>query len=78
MDISEDKLTEWAESCLRINHLNTIVQWEIKDAHLERATKLTERARTRAWNLFNEMVQLGARKPLNYREPDAPDEEISK
>jgi hypothetical protein len=78
MDISEDRLTEWAETCLRINHLNTIVQWEIKGANLERASKLAERARTRAWNLFNEMIQVGARKPPNYREPDDPDEENSK
>jgi hypothetical protein len=75
MDISEDQLTKWVAACLRINGLNAAVQWEIRDARLERARNLSERARVQAWNLFNEMVQSGARKPVDYCEPD---EEISK
>jgi len=69
MDISEDQLTRWATSCLRINHLNTLTQREIRDGRLERASQLSERARNRAWKLFNEMIASGARKPANYCEP---------
>ena len=68
--ISQDELTRWAEACLRINHLNTLVQREIAAGALERARQLAERARVRAWNLFNDMVRAGARKPEGYREPD--------
>ncbi len=70
MSVTEDQLTEWAEVCPRINHLNTLVQREISLRNVERATHLSERARLRAWNLFNDMVQAGARKPPNYCEPD--------
>jgi len=70
MDISENKLTEWAAACLRINGLNTGVQWEIRGWRLERARNLSERARVQAWNIFNEMIQSGARKPVDYREPE--------
>ncbi len=66
--VSVDQLSEWAESCLRINHLNTLVQREL--AEDSRAAKLSERARRRAWSLFNEMVATGARKPPGYCEPD--------
>ena len=67
-EISHDTLTRWAESCLRINHLNTLVQ---REAGLTlRAADLSERARRRAWELFNEMVAAGASKPEGYREPD--------
>ena len=68
--LSDDELTRWAEVCLRINHLNTLVQREIAAGSLERAKQLAERARVRAWNLFNDMVRAGARKPEGYREPD--------
>ena len=68
--VSQDELTRWAEACLRINHLNTLVQREIAAGALERARQLAERARVRAWNLFNDMVRAGARKPEGYREPD--------
>jgi hypothetical protein len=67
-EISHDTLTRWAESCLSINHLNTLVQ---REAGLTpRAEELSERARRRAWELFNEMVAAGASKPLGYAEPD--------
>jgi hypothetical protein len=68
--VSQDELTRWAEACLRINHLNTLVQREIAAGSLERAAQLAERARVRAWNLFNDMIRAGARKPEGYREPD--------
>jgi hypothetical protein len=73
MDISEDQLTRWAASCLRINHLNTLTQRELRDGRLDRASHLSERARKRSWKLFNEMVGSGARKPVNYCEPDTKD-----
>ncbi|QNA85047.1 hypothetical protein G4G27_14365 [Sphingomonas sp. So64.6b] len=50
------KLTEWADECLRINHLDTLVQREIKAGTLIRAADPSERARVAAWRLFNEMM----------------------
>jgi hypothetical protein len=67
-EISHDTLTRWAESCLRINHLNTLVQRE--NGLTARAADLSERARRRAWELFNEMIAAGASKPEGYRDPD--------
>ena len=51
-----------------INHLNTLVQRE--NGLTARAADLSERARRRAWDLFNEVVAAGASKPEGYREPD--------
>jgi len=70
LEISEDQLTKWADHCLRMNHLGTLVQREIAAGHLERAAHLSERARRRAWIVLNEMFEAGARKPAGYREPD--------
>lgn len=67
--ISTEQLTRWADSCLRINHLNTLVQREIAAHSLERAADLSERARKRAWELLNEMFAAGAVKPQDYCEP---------
>ena len=69
-EVTHELLTKWAESCLRINHLNTLVQREISDRRLHRAAELSERARRRAWDLFNEMVAAGASKPAKYTELD--------
>lgn len=69
MPASDDQLTKWAESCLHANHLNTLVQREIAAGNLERARELSERARNRAWTLFNEMIAAGGRKPEGYAEP---------
>ncbi len=66
---SIEQATAMAETCLRMNHLNTLVQREIAAGNLERASDLSERARVRAWNLFNELVRCGARKPEGYCEP---------
>jgi hypothetical protein len=67
-EISHDTLTRWAENCLRMNHLNTLVQ---REAGLTlRAAHLSERSRRRAWELFNELVAAGASKPDGYCEPD--------
>ena len=71
MSVTNDLLTKWAESCLRINHLNTLVQREIVGGNAQRATHLSERARRRAWDLFNEMIAAGASKPQPYIEPDS-------
>ena len=67
--IDGEKLTAWAEACLRINHLNTLVQREIERGSTERACDLSERARVAAWTLFNDMVSEGASKPEGYCEP---------
>ena len=69
MEISKEKLSEWAEACIRMNHLNTLVQREIDAKSLTRARELSERARTRAWALFNELVTHGADKPEGFAEP---------
>jgi hypothetical protein len=69
--ISEEQLTRWAESCLRMNHLGTLIQRELKASKENaRAIDLAERARRRAWELFNELLKHGARKPAGYAEPE--------
>jgi hypothetical protein len=70
IQISRELLTRWADSCLRMNHLGTLIKRELGEQKgSERALDLTERARRRAWELFNELVEHGARKPDNYCEP---------
>ena len=63
-------LTKWAEECLHINHLNTLVQREIDENNLDRARALSERARERAWIMMNEMFAAGASKPEGHCEPE--------
>jgi hypothetical protein len=63
-------VARWADSCLHINQLNTLVQREIVANFLEPATHLSERARKRAWQMLNEMFDAGAVKPAGYCEPD--------
>jgi hypothetical protein len=66
VQLSRELLTQWAETCLRMNHLGTLIEREMVGKNgCERALDLTERARRRAWNLFNELVEQGARKPEN-------------
>jgi DnaJ domain len=67
--ISEEQLSEWALGCLHMNHLGTLVQRELKPT-LEhaRALELSERARRRAWELFNDLLIHGANKPEGYTE----------
>ena len=68
--ISEEQLTRWAESCLHMNHLGTLIQRELPATpEHARAIDLAERARRRAWELFNELLKYGARKPDGYAEP---------
>jgi hypothetical protein len=69
LQIDSEQLTEWAHSCLRINHLNTLVQRELEDGRLDRARHLSERARRHAWKMLNEMFAAGASKPDGYCEP---------
>ena len=69
IQISQEQLTEWAESLLHMNHHGTLVNRELPDGDLARAADLTERARKRAWKMLNEMFELGAVKPEGYREP---------
>ncbi len=69
MPASDEQLTQWSKSLLHANHLNTLVQREIAAGKLERATELSERARKRAWTLFNEMIVAGGKKPEGYVEP---------
>lgn len=67
--VTTAQLTAWAESCLHINHLNTLVQREIESKDYARAAELSERARKRAWALLNELFAAGAAKPQGYAEP---------
>jgi hypothetical protein len=68
--ISEELLTRWAESCLYMNHLGTLIQRELSPSKENaRAIDLVERARRRAWTLFNELLKYGAKKPVGYQEP---------
>ena len=70
-EIPEELLTRWAESCLHMNHLGTLVQRELPTTiGNARAIDLSERARRRAWTLFNELVEHGATKPEGYRDRD--------
>jgi hypothetical protein len=66
--ISQAQRTKWAEPCLRINHPNTLVWRKVGYGNIDRAGDLSERARRRAWDLFNEMIEAGASKPPDYRE----------
>jgi hypothetical protein len=68
--VSEELLTRWAESCLHMNHLGTLIQRELPATEKNaRAIDLTERARKRAWELFTGLLECGAKKPEGYQEP---------
>lgn len=67
--VSTEQLTAWADSCLHMNHLGTLVGRELADGNIERAAHLAERARKRAWIMLNEMFAAGAVKPEGYAEP---------
>ena len=66
MSASDEQLAKWADSLLHVNHLNPLVQREIAAGHSERAAELSERARRRAWEMFNEMVDAGGKTPEGY------------
>jgi hypothetical protein len=68
--ISVEQASAMAESCLRMNHLGTLVQREIEAGDKARALDLSERARVRAWTMFNDLLRLGAKKPDGYTLPD--------
>jgi hypothetical protein len=70
-NVTSEQLTTWADSLLHVNHLNTLVQREIAAKSFDRAAELSERARKRAWAMFNEMLAAGAQKPAGYAEPGA-------
>jgi hypothetical protein len=57
MPASDAQLTEWAETTLRINHLNTLIAREIAAQNFDRAAQLSHRAQQRAWKLLNEMFE---------------------
>lgn len=67
--ISAEQLTHWADECLSINHLHTLLQRELDGGSPARAADLSERARKRAWKMLNEMFDAGAAKPEGYCEP---------
>jgi hypothetical protein len=70
LTLTIEQLTRWADSCLHINHLNTLVQREIAANSTARASELAERARRGAWQMLNEMFAAGAKKPDGYCEPE--------
>lgn len=64
MEIPDSLLTRWADSCLHMNHLGTLIQRELApNSQNERALDLIERARQRAWTLFTELRDVGAPMP---------------
>jgi hypothetical protein len=68
--VSEELLTRWAESCLHMNHLGTLVQRELlPNKQNARAIELSERARRRAFELLNELLEHGAKMPAGYENP---------
>jgi len=70
ISVSESEITEWAKSCQRINHMNTLVQRKVDWGNLKRAKRLSERAKLLAWSLVDTMVRSGEKKPSGYRGPD--------
>ena len=73
--IPKGLLTKWAESCLHMNHHGTMIQRELRPTlENRRAIELAERARKRAWELFNNLLAHGAEKPDGYREPEFTEE----
>ena len=68
--IPMEQLAHWANECVSINHLHTLLQRELSGGSLERANDLSERARKRAWRMLNEMFEAGVPKPEGYCEPD--------
>ena len=73
--IAEPQLSRWADECLHINHLNTLIEREIDGNNLRRARELSGRAQRRAWTMLNEMWDAGAQRPEAYREPEQPSSE---
>jgi hypothetical protein len=79
IQISEELLTQWAESCIHMNHLGTLIQRELSpNKEHARAIDLAERMRRRAWTLLNELFEHGAQKPDGYREPAPADSATSR
>jgi hypothetical protein len=67
MDIPDSLLTRWADSCLHMNHLGTLIQRELApNSPNARAIYLIERARRRAWAIFTEIRDTGAPMPDWY------------
>jgi hypothetical protein len=68
MAASDSQLTQWAEACLRSNHLNTLVRRAIEEKSSDRAMELSDRAQQAAWKLLNEMIAAGASNPDEHSE----------
>ncbi len=67
MEIPDHLLTRWADSCLHMNHLGTLIQRELApNPPNARAMDLIERARHRAWAMFTEIRDTGALMPDWY------------
>ena len=64
--LAEEILTRWAEECIHINHLSTLIEREIDVNNLPRARELSGRAQQRAWKMLNEMFEAGASKPEGW------------
>ncbi len=75
--IDKDVLNGWAESLIHMNHLGTLVKRELAEGNIERANHLAERARKRAWAMFNELIIFGADKPDGFCEAASDTTEIS-
>jgi hypothetical protein len=69
-EVSQELLTGWARSCLHMQHLGTLIRRELPPTEKNaRALDLADRIERRAWTLFNELIEHGAKKPDGYQEP---------
>jgi len=67
--VTEELLTRWAESCLHMGHLGTLIQRELQPNEKNaRALDLARRASERAFALFSELLENGAQKPDGFKE----------
>lgn len=70
-EVSQELLTGWARSCLHMQHLGTLIRRELPPTEKNtRALDLADRIERRAWKLFNELLEHGAKKPDGYQEPE--------
>jgi len=70
-EVSQELLTGWARSCLHMQNLGTLIRRELPPTEKStRALDLADRIEQRAWTLFNELLEHGAKKPDGYQEPE--------
>jgi hypothetical protein len=67
LQISRDLLDRWAESCVEIYRLGTLISQDIvQDIAHARAIDLAGRATRRAWEILSDLIQHGAKTTTVY------------